>query len=225
MLASVNRAGRLLDLLTAEKPSWGVTEIALAMGMPKSSAHALAQSLEEIGMLRQGPDRRYRLGWRIVRLHRSLIDTSELYDAARPVLRSVRQRAGCAIAVVVETGGRTDVLLSEGPVGTPSAAAQALATGRLAPAGTSTGAAAIRSWSGAVVGAVDVSAAGGPGVRVGLRPEHMRRIAASAAAEISGALRAADDRRGPRRPGPAGTPRRVADHQIRPAALGATGSA
>jgi DNA-binding IclR family transcriptional regulator len=198
MLASVNRAGRLLDLLTAEKPSWGVTEIALAMGVPKSSAHSLARSLEEIGMLRQGPDRRYRLGWRIVRLHRSLIDTSELYDAARPVLRGVRQRAGCAIAVVVEAGGRADVLLAEGPVGAPSAAAESLATGRLVPAGTWTGAAAIRSWSGAVVGAVDVSAAGGPGVRVGLTSEHLRRIASSAAAEISGALRASNPTRRPR---------------------------
>jgi DNA-binding IclR family transcriptional regulator len=195
MLASVNRAGRLLALFTAENPSWGITEIAVAIGMPKSSTHLLAQSLEEIGMLRQGSDRRYRLGWRIVRLHRSLISASELYDAAGPVLRSVRQRVGCAIAVVVEAGGRADVLLAEGPTTAPSPAAAALVIGRPVPAGSWTGAAPIHSRSGAVVGAVDVSAAGesgaGPGtVRARLTPEHLRRVAASAAAEISGVLRA-----------------------------------
>jgi len=135
MLASVTRAGRLLALFTVENPSWGVTEIAVAIGMPKSSTHLLARSLEEIGMLRQGSDRRYRLGWRIVRLHRSLIDASELYEAARPVLRNVHQRVGCAIAVVVAAGGRPDVLLTEGPALAPSAPAAALAIGRPVPAG------------------------------------------------------------------------------------------
>jgi len=202
MLASVTRAGRLLALFTAENPSWGVTEIAVAIGMPKSSTHLLARSLEEIGMLRQCSDRRYRLGWRIVRLHRSLIDASELHDAARPVLRSVRQRVGCAIAVVVEAGGRADVLLAEGPATAPSAPAAAIAVGRPVPAGLWTGAAPIHSRSGAVVGAVDVSAAGGSGTgRPRLTPEHLRRIAASAAAEISGVLRA------PEHTGSAVTPR------------------
>jgi DNA-binding IclR family transcriptional regulator len=198
MLASVTRAGRLLALFTVENPSWGVTEIAMAIGMPKSSTHLLARSLEEIGMLRQGSDRRYRLGWRIVRLHRSLIDASELYEAARPVLRNVHQRVGCAIAVVVAAGGRPDVLLAEGPALAPSAPAAALAIGRPVPAGLWIGAAPIHSRSGAVVGAVDVSAAGGSGgdpwtMRARLTPEHLRRVAASAAAEISGALRSPQD--------------------------------
>lgn len=220
MLASVNRAGRLLALFTAENPSWGITEIAVAIGMPKSSTHLLAQSLEEIGMLRQGSDRRYRLGWRIVRLHRSLISASELYDAARPVLRSVRQRVGCAIAVVVEAGGRADVLLAEGPTTAPSPAAAALAIGRPIPAGSWTGAAPIHSRSGAVVGAVDVSAAGGSGAGPGtvrrLTPEHLRRVAASAAAEISGVLRA---------PEHTGRPHRFAGMLPRPLALDAADGA
>jgi hypothetical protein len=60
MLASVTRAGRLLALFTVENPSWGVTEMAAAIGMPKSSTHLLARSLEEIGLPRQGSDRRFR---------------------------------------------------------------------------------------------------------------------------------------------------------------------
>ena len=201
MLASVTRAGRLLDLFTTENPSWGVTEIALAIGMPKSSAHLLARSLEEIGVLRQGSDRRFRLGWRIVRLHRSLLDASDLHDAARPVLRSVRQRVGCAIAVVVEAGGRADVLLAEGPVPAPSASAAAIALGRPVPAGLWTGAAPIRGRSGAVVGAVDVSTGATGTGRARLTPDHLRRVAASAAAEISSVLRA------PAQAGSAVTPR------------------
>ena len=90
MLASLTRTGHLLSLFTAGSPTQGVSEIALALGISKSSAHALAQSLEGIGLLRQGADRRFRLGWGIVQLHRSRRHRPPRH---RPPARRLRGRA------------------------------------------------------------------------------------------------------------------------------------
>ncbi len=194
MLASVTRTGRLLSLFTTGSPSQGVSEIALALGISKSSAHDLAHSLESIGLLRQGADRRYRLGWRIVRLHRCLLNASELHDAASPVVRAVYRRTGCAVAVVVQAGESADVLLAEGGIEEPSAAAAAMITGGLARVGGPSGVAPIREHDGTVVGVVDVAAGPVAGstshvVRRCFAPEHRQRIAQSVAAEICRALR------------------------------------
>jgi DNA-binding IclR family transcriptional regulator len=165
MLASVTRTGRLLSLFTAKSPTQGVSEIALALGVSKSSARALAHSLEGIGLLRQGADRRHRLGWRIVQLHRSLLDASDLHDAAGPVLRAAYRRTGCPVAVVVSAGERADVLLTKGGIVAPSAAAAAMVTGMPTGVNGPAGVAPVRNHEGAVVGVVDV-AAGPAGVLV-----------------------------------------------------------
>src|SRR6266851_9268892 len=55
LLGSVLHAGAALDLFTTEQHEWGTTEIAEALALPKSSAHALLASLTEIGLLERTP--------------------------------------------------------------------------------------------------------------------------------------------------------------------------
>jgi DNA-binding IclR family transcriptional regulator len=85
MLNTVTNAGTVLDLFTTEHPEHGVTEVARALGMSKSRAHALLTTLASSGLLRRTADRRYRLGWRILEMNRVLTETtefkSEAYDA------------------------------------------------------------------------------------------------------------------------------------------------
>jgi DNA-binding IclR family transcriptional regulator len=51
MLQTIQKIGPVLDLFTVERPEWGVSEVAGAISVPRSSAHALLSSLVEIGLL------------------------------------------------------------------------------------------------------------------------------------------------------------------------------
>src|SRR3954454_7916836 len=61
MLNTVKKVGPVLDLFTAEQSEWRMTDIARALEMPKSSAHALVTTLADVGLLSVGPSGRYRL--------------------------------------------------------------------------------------------------------------------------------------------------------------------
>ena len=94
MLGTVRKVADVLDLFTSERPEWGVTEVARALGIPKSSAHALLATMCRIGLLRKTPHLRYRLGWRVLALHRVLLETTEFRAEALPVMQSLVARYG-----------------------------------------------------------------------------------------------------------------------------------
>lgn len=89
MLGSVSKAGRVLDLFTPEDPEWGVSEVAGALGIAKSSAHALLATLDDIGLVRRLVDGRYRLGWRILELNRTLRHNTDFLGPHRVRLREI----------------------------------------------------------------------------------------------------------------------------------------
>ncbi|MFJ7078924.1 IclR family transcriptional regulator [Streptomyces sp. NPDC098781] len=82
MLGTVSKAGRVLDLFTPALPEWGVSEVACQLQVSKSSAHALLSTLNEIGLVRRLPDGRYRLGWRILELNRSLLQSTDFLSGS-----------------------------------------------------------------------------------------------------------------------------------------------
>jgi DNA-binding IclR family transcriptional regulator len=129
MLGTVTKAGRVLDLFTVANPEWGVREVAQRLQIPTSSAHGLLATLSEIGLMRKSPTGRYRLGWRIVELNRTLVDTTAFLSEAQPILR---QLADC-LSATAELGAlrRHNVAILDrvvgGPTG-PQAAASADAT-------------------------------------------------------------------------------------------------
>ncbi len=105
MLGTVQKAGEVLDLFTREKPEWGVSEVAKALGIPKSSAHALLSTLALIGLLKRGPDGRYRLGWRILTLSQVLLSSNSWRQEARKAMEEVVARFGeTAHLAVLECG-------------------------------------------------------------------------------------------------------------------------
>ncbi|MBO9350968.1 MAG: helix-turn-helix domain-containing protein [Thermomicrobium sp.] len=44
MLQTVQKAAQVLRLFTPHQPEWGVTEVAAALEIPKSGAHALLRT-------------------------------------------------------------------------------------------------------------------------------------------------------------------------------------
>jgi DNA-binding IclR family transcriptional regulator len=89
MLNTVRKVGPVLDLFTPEHPEWRMTDIAKALGMPKSSTHALVSTLAEIGLLSIGSQGRYRLGWRLLTLSERMRASLDFREVAMPVMTAL----------------------------------------------------------------------------------------------------------------------------------------
>jgi DNA-binding IclR family transcriptional regulator len=97
VLGTVGKASRLLDLFTNEAPEWGVTEAALALGVPRSSAHDLLDTLACTGFLRRVEGNRYRLGLKLLSLSNTALSSLPVRSAARPVMDALARRLGAAV--------------------------------------------------------------------------------------------------------------------------------
>ena len=110
MLQTVSKIGPVLDLFTVAQPEWGASEVAHALAIPKSSAHALLVTLSEIGLLQVSGRGRYRLGWKIMALGETL--RTGLYlmvrQHARPLMEDFVRNVGETIQLGVLD--RTQVL-------------------------------------------------------------------------------------------------------------------
>ncbi len=106
MLGTIDKAARVLDLFSLEKPEWGVSEVAAALGWAKSSAHAILCSLAAAGFLHRTPQGRYRLGWRVLVLNRVLNETTPLKKVATPVLENLVRHYGETVHLAVLERGR-----------------------------------------------------------------------------------------------------------------------
>jgi IclR family KDG regulon transcriptional repressor len=89
MLNTVKKIGPVLDLFTAERPEWRMSDIARALDMPKSSAHSLVATLAEIGLLSRGSHGRYRLGWNLLSLSERLRSSLEFREHALPHMQEL----------------------------------------------------------------------------------------------------------------------------------------
>jgi DNA-binding IclR family transcriptional regulator len=116
LLNTVHNAGRVLDLFSAERPDWGVTELADALAMPKSNVHALVTSLAGIGMLTRTGHGRYRLGWHLVTLSERLRSGLSLREVSAPHMRGLVRDHGEAVLLGVLDRG--DVLYLDRAEGT-----------------------------------------------------------------------------------------------------------
>jgi len=105
-IQSLARGLKILDLMAAAEGGIGITELAAELGVDKSSASRLVQTLASYGYAEQDADtRRYRLGPQIVRLSRSLLTRMPLRDQAKPFLRQLVERTGeCAHLAILAQG-------------------------------------------------------------------------------------------------------------------------
>lgn len=116
MLQTVQKIGPVLDLFTVDRPEWGVSEVAEAVGMPRSSAHALLSSLVETGLLQSRARGRYRVGWRVLELSETLRGSANVRTIGYPVLEQLVDEYGeTAHLAVME---RSRVLYVEKILGT-----------------------------------------------------------------------------------------------------------
>ena len=89
MVQSLDRGIQIL-LILAEHNSASITELAEALGVDKSTASRLAETLRQRDMVRVDPEtKKFRLGFRILHLGEALKDNLNVIAIARPMLLSL----------------------------------------------------------------------------------------------------------------------------------------
>ncbi len=92
MIQSLDRGIRIL-LILAERNSAGVTELAEALDVDKSTASRLVETLRARDMVRLDPEtKKFKLGFRILHLGESLKDNLNVIAIARPMLLELSGR-------------------------------------------------------------------------------------------------------------------------------------
>ncbi|MFT5834999.1 MAG: IclR family KDG regulon transcriptional repressor [Cognaticolwellia sp.] len=95
---SIQKAFKILERFTLEKPEWGVTELAKAVGSNKSTIYRMLATLEQLGVIRQNTDSdKYSLGLKLfelgnrVKIHASFVKQthSELEKVAEDIRETV----------------------------------------------------------------------------------------------------------------------------------------
>jgi DNA-binding IclR family transcriptional regulator len=90
----VERAFRLLDLLSDAEEGLTLTDLARALAMSKGSMHGLLRTLESSGVIEQVEERRYVLGARIYDLAQAYIQRAGLRRFAVPAMRRLAANTG-----------------------------------------------------------------------------------------------------------------------------------
>ncbi|MBK1787290.1 IclR family transcriptional regulator [Prauserella cavernicola] len=103
-MGTLEKTGRVLELFSADRPEWGVTELAEALGIPKSNAHELLSSLFSINLLQRTKCGRYRLGWRIISMANSMDYAAKLRQCSTGLLRELARSTGQTTHLAVWDG-------------------------------------------------------------------------------------------------------------------------
>jgi DNA-binding IclR family transcriptional regulator len=88
---AAKRALELIEHVAAAAEPVGLSELARQVGLPKSSAHALARTLDDEGFLERDDKGAYRLGPRLLRLLLQLGHRFELPQVARPIMQDLAE--------------------------------------------------------------------------------------------------------------------------------------
>lgn len=150
------RAFGLLDILADTPEGHTLAELAEAAGVPEATAHRLLTVLADLHVVRIGDRGRWRVGRRCLELGAAYLDSVEIREEARGLMRELTERTGetCALGVLDE-----DRVVYVEKMDSPHAVRMHSSIGRSNPAATSSLGRAILAWS--PESAVDVVLADG----------------------------------------------------------------
>jgi IclR family pca regulon transcriptional regulator len=115
---SLERGLAVLCMFTPDRPALGISEIARALGLTRSTAHRYVSTLAALGFADQDPStRKYRLGPRVLDLGFSVLGSLELREIAAPHLRRLTDATGHTSNLAIRDD--TDVILIDRVRGRP----------------------------------------------------------------------------------------------------------
>jgi len=99
---SVERALRVLELLTQSKKGFSISEVSRKLTLPKSSIHLIVTTLERRGYLqRNSQTGKYYFGLKLVSLSRTAIEGLELREEAKPFLETLMRKTGLTVHMAI----------------------------------------------------------------------------------------------------------------------------
>src|SRR5262245_51858979 len=102
---SLERGLAILSSFTPNRPLLGVSELARAVQLTRSTAHRYVTTLADLGYLEQDPaTRKYRLGSRVLDLGFSAINSMELRQIAAPHLQELSDETGHTVNMAILDG-------------------------------------------------------------------------------------------------------------------------
>ena len=144
---SVRRAIALLKVFSEERPEWGLSELARAAHLNKTTAYRLLTALQAEGMVARSPaSDAWRLGTEAIALGAHALRSNDLVSAARPELEALVRETGETASLEVLVGD--EIVILDGVEG-PSLVGASSEVGTRWPAhATSTGKVLLAAGSG-----------------------------------------------------------------------------
>jgi len=102
---------RILALFNEQRPSWRVSDLAAAAGLPMPTVYRVVMTLTAEGYLDHLPGGEYRPGVRTLTLGTAALRSLDLVAIARPKLQSLGERTGETVNLAVLTGDRVLYLI------------------------------------------------------------------------------------------------------------------
>jgi DNA-binding IclR family transcriptional regulator len=107
----VGKAFAILDVLARRDEGLGLSELAAAAGLGKSTALGILAALEEVRAVERDPStRRYTLGLQLFELGRAVDARLDLKDLARPILGRLMDKSRQSVFLGVRSGDHVTVL-------------------------------------------------------------------------------------------------------------------
>lgn len=102
---SVDRALEILDILQSEPQGMGVSRLADRLGVSKSTAHRLLQSLLKKDFVQQNEEnQRYYLGLRLMQLGQIVANQLDIRQIASPFMHRLVEKSGETAHLVIREG-------------------------------------------------------------------------------------------------------------------------
>jgi DNA-binding IclR family transcriptional regulator len=100
-IRAIDRAFAILRLVAADPEGRGVTEIAQAIDLPKSTTSRILSTLEKWEAVARTDDHRFQIGPELVRLTGQRPFSQNLTTLARPILQEIAHMTGEAVALCI----------------------------------------------------------------------------------------------------------------------------
>jgi len=92
LIQSVQRAGKILDIVSENKDGISLKEIAVTLGLGSSTVFYLINTLVEIGFIKQSKSNKYKLGSRNLYFGNKYLENLSVYNIALPLLEKILTR-------------------------------------------------------------------------------------------------------------------------------------
>lgn len=104
MINSVLKAIRVMELFTPENPRITLSDISQQLGIPKSTAHNLLNTLVSEGYIEKTDNNQYALGTAVIALTQKVRVNVEVRDRAAPLLRELADLCDESVYLTIRDG-------------------------------------------------------------------------------------------------------------------------